>query len=311
MPHSLNLIPFQREDCISILQAKEKLSWSVKSFCLPEMWNYTMGEDIVFAVLDSGVDLDHPDLKNNLVNGKNFVEMNQHPFDHILGHGTGCTGIFVAEHNDFGTAGICPKSKVMPIRVLDDEGNGKMSIISAGIRYAADNGADFISLSLGSPLPLPMIRKAIQYAHSKGVITFAAAGNSGITTDVFYPASYPEVISVGAVTKELRRADFSNTGKNLDFMAPGVDIYSTVPKSWYATLTGTSLAQPFVCAVAGLLKSYHKRRPDFPLKTVKDYRALLSKFTIPVVDVDMKHYRIQQGHGILDPRKITEFLKGH
>jgi len=224
---------------------------------------------------------------------------------------THLTGILVACNNDIGMVGIAPAAKVRPIKVLDKDGNGNMRNVAAGIRWAADNGCDFISLSMGAPIPVQEVRKAIQYAHKKGVITFCAAGNVGMTTDVFYPAAYPESIAIGAITEDMHRAEFSNTGKNLDFLAPGVDVYSTVPKNWYAKMSGTSMAQPFACGVAALVKAYVKKhnRTDIPLITSEDYRTLFKKYTIPVRDGNYKDPHFYQGFGIIDPGKFMASIK--
>lgn len=152
-------------------------------------------------------------------------------------------GTLIAGNNDIGVVGVCPKAKVVPIQVLDDKGNGNLLSVASGVRWAADHGVDIIAMSLGAPIKVQQVRKAIQYAASKGIPTFVAAGNAGNTKEVFYPANYPETIAIGAIDKDFNRADFSNTGENLDFMAPGVDIFSTVPDGWYATLSGTCLAK--------------------------------------------------------------------
>lgn len=308
--YECNLFPYKINHCLSIQEAKQNVGWNITAFDLPSTWIYSQGEGIVIAVIDTGCQLDHPDLKNNLIEGFNFIEINQPPID-LNSHGTHVTGVLVAENNQIGMVGVCPKAKVMPIKALDKNGNGNMLNVAKAVRWAADNGADFISMSLGAPVPVPQVRNAIKYALKKGIITFVAAGNAGNTKEVYYPAAYPETIAVGAVSLDMRRASFSNTGRNLDFMAPGVDIYSTIPNSWYAKMSGTSSAQPFVCGVAALIKSYvvkQNKRPDIPLNTPKDYIKLMMENTIPVGDIydDPKFY---QGYGIIDPRKFTESIQ--
>jgi len=309
--YSCRLFLFERVDCLSMQEVKQNVGWGITAFDLPKAWEFTQGEGVVIAVIDTGCDLDHPDLKANLIPGYNFIKPGTPPEDDN-GHGTHVTGTLVAENNTIGMVGVCPKAKVMPLKALDQDGNGNMLNIAKAIRYAANNGADFISMSLGAPIPVGEVRKAIKYALGKGVITFVAAGNVGNTKEVFYPAAYPETIAVGAVDLELHRASFSNTGKNLDFMAPGVDIYSTVPDDWYAKMSGTSMAQPFVCGVAALVKSYvvvHGKRPDIELKTAIDYRRLLMENTIPVNNGNYDDPKFYQGFGIIDPRKFMESIK--
>lgn len=222
---------------------------------------------------------------------------------------THVSGILVAQNNDIGMVGVCPKAKVMPIKVLNKKGAGDLLQVAKGIVWAADNGADIITMSLGAPMKVQQVRKAIQYAASKSVPTFVAAGNAGNTKELFYPANYPESISIGAIDENFNRAKFSNTGMNLDFMAPGVDIFSTVPDNWYATLSGTSMACPFAVGVAALVLSYVKHgKSSLVLKTVDDYRNVLKKYTVNTLNSSSKFY---QGFGIIDPRKMMENFESH
>jgi len=302
--YKCKLLPFERVDCLSVQDAKQKAGWNITAFDLPRTWKFSQGEGVVIAVLDTGCDLDHPDLKGNLLPGKNFVKRNKPPEDDN-GHVTHVTGTLVAENNNIGVVGVCPKAKVRPIKVLDSKGNGNLLNVAKGIRWAVRQGVDIISMSLGAPMKVQQVRKAIQYAANKGVPTFVAAGNAGKTKAVFYPANYPETIAIGAIDENFRRANFSNTGENLDFMAPGVDIFSTVPDDWYATLSGTSMAQPFACGVGALVLSWVKAgNAKIKLDNVDDYRAVFRKYTTPLSSGD--DTKFYQGFGIIDPRKLME-----
>ncbi len=304
--HKCKLLPFDRMDCLSIQDAKQKAGWNITAFELPKAWAFSMGEGVTIAVLDTGADLDHPDLNENLLPGRNFVTPSAAPEDDN-GHGSHVTGILVAENNDIGVVGVCPRAKVLPVKVLDKKGNGNLISVAEGIRWAADQGVDLITMSLGSPMKVQQVRKAIQYAASKNVVTFCAAGNAGNTKEIFYPANYPESISIGAVDENFTRASFSNTGSNLDFMAPGVDIFSTVPDDWYATLSGTSMACPFAVGVAALMLSYVKQgKGSYPLKTADDYRTMFKKYTTPVSNGNYSDPKFYQGFGIIDPRKLMQ-----
>jgi subtilisin family serine protease len=305
------LLPFDRTDLLSIQDVKQNSGWGVTAFNLPSAWEVSQGEGVVIAVLDTGCDLEHPDLKDNLLEGKNFVERDKPPFDKNC-HGTHVTGTLVASNNDIGIVGVAPKAKVRPVKVLDNKGNGNLLNVAEGIRWAIEQKVDFISMSLGSPTPVQQVRKAIQAAAAAGIVTFVAAGNAGNTKQIFYPANYPETISIGAVDESFCRAKFSNTGQNLDFMAPGVDIVSTVPESWYASLSGTSMAQPFACGVAALLLSYVRhRKTNIVLKKAEDYKNEFKKFTIPVNNGNYANPKFYQGFGIIDPRKFMESAKNH
>jgi subtilisin family serine protease len=300
------LLPYDKTDCLSMLDAQQKCGWGITAFDLPKAWRHSQGEGVVIAVLDTGADLDHPDLKDNLLEGINLVKPGTPPEDDN-GHGTHVSGILVASNNDIGMVGVCPQAKVLPVKVLDRRGNGSLFAVADGIRQAADRGVDFITMSLGSPSKVQNVRKAIQYAAAKGVVTFCAAGNAGRTKDIFYPANYKEAISIGAIDEGFRRADFSCTGMNLDFMAPGVDIFSTFPDDWYATLSGTSMACPFAVGVAALVKSYVKLgKSKLKADTAEDFRELFRRYTTNVTDSDLADRAFFEGFGIIDPRKFVE-----
>ena len=303
--YKCKLLPYERTECLSVLDANQKAGWGITAFNLPDAWNYTQGEGVVIAVVDTGCDLDHPDLIDNLVEGVNFVKPGTPPDDDNC-HGTHVTGILVAENNGIGMVGVCPMAKVMPIKVLNSKGTGNLIDVAQGVIWAADHGVDIITMSLGSPMKIQQVRKAIQYAASKNIVTFVAAGNAGNTKEIFYPANYPETISIGAIDENFNRAKFSNTGRNLDFMAPGVDIFSTVPDNWYATLSGTSMACPFAVGVAALVLSYTKKgKVKLKLENADDYRNIFRNHTIGTAEKydDPKFY---EGFGIIDPRKIMD-----
>lgn len=306
--HVCKLLPYERFDCLTMQDVKQNVGWGISAFDLPKAWRLSNGEGVTIAVLDTGCDLDHPDLVENLLPGANFVKPGTPPEDDNC-HGTHVTGTLVAVNNDIGMVGVAPKAKVRPVKVLDKKGKGNLLAVAEGIRWAIDQKVDFISMSLGSPVPVQQVRKAIQLAAKAGIITFVAAGNAGNTKDVFFPAAYPETISIGAVDESMRRAAFSNTGNNLDFMAPGVDIVSTVPDNWYATLSGTSMAQPFACGCAALLLSWVRHnKHGLKLKTAEDYREAFRKYTTPVVNGNYNNPGFYQGFGIIDPRKFVESM---
>ena len=224
---------FDRVDAISALGNSKPPGWQITAFNIPSIWQYSKGEGVKIAVLDSGADLTHPDLKYNLLPGINLVTANYPPYDDNC-HGSHVSGIIAGTDSGNGVVGISPRAKVMPVKVLNGAGAGTMDKVVACIRWAIDNGADIISMSLGTRNPLEEVRLAIVEAAAKGIVTFCAGGNAGSTKQLLYPAAYSETISIGAIDENSIRANFSCTGPNLDFVAPGVNIYSTVPPSWYA-----------------------------------------------------------------------------
>jgi subtilisin family serine protease len=306
-----NLLPYEREDFLSIQDVEQKIGWEITAFQLPEAWAHTQGEGVIVAVLDTGVDLDHEDLVDNLLPGRNFVNPGTPPEDRA-GHGSHVAGIICACNNDRGVVGVAPKAKVIPVKVLNDKGSGNLPDVANGIRWAADQGADFITMSLGAPNPMGMIQDAIRYAASEGSVVFCAAGNAGKTRQIFYPAAYPEVIGIGAIDENFNRASFSCTGPDLDFVAPGVRILSTVPDNWYAVLSGTSMANPFAVGIAALLLSYKRAKGlNIKLEDNNDYIELMKKHTIPTKNPEFAGQRFFEGFGIIDPSNMDSWIKSH
>ena len=193
-----SLFPYEKEDVFSIQDAMQKAGWSITAFDLPGTWSKSRGEGVKVAVLDTGCDLDHPDIKKNILPGMNFINPRKDPWDDNC-HGTHVSGIIAAENNEIGMVGVAPDAKIVPVKVLDGSGNGSLDNVAKGIRWAVDKGnVDFICMSLGSPNPVQEVRKSIQYALSRKVVCFVAAGNAGLTRQVFYPANYSETITASA-----------------------------------------------------------------------------------------------------------------
>ncbi|MEM1226024.1 MAG: S8 family serine peptidase [Planctomycetota bacterium] len=258
------------------------VDWNVNAVEAPEAWaaGYT-GQGILVAVVDTGVDLDHPDLVNNLyvnpgeiagdgidndgngfvddIRGYDFVGRDANPNDGN-GHGTHVAGTIAADLNGVGATGIAPDATILPVRVLGNDGSGSTNSVAAGIRYAAELGADIINLSLGGGYSRA-IDAAIQYAESLGSLIIAAAGNESAALPGYparFSASDDNVLSVGAHDQRNQIARFSNDVGNsgaVQIDAPGVGIYSTYIGGGYATLSGTSMASPHVAGVAALALS--------------------------------------------------------
>ncbi|WP_425504357.1 S8 family peptidase [Salinilacihabitans rarus] len=215
------------------------------------------GADI--AILDTGIDSDHPDLQANLGSGTAFVECKggpsicREPWDDDNEHGTHCAGTADAVDNSEGVVGVSTEATLHAVKVLDKRGSGSFSDIAAGIEYVADQGWDVASLSLGASSGSQTLKDAGQYAYNNGVLLVAAAGNDGPCTDcVGYPAAYEEFVAVSATSEDDSLASFSSTGPEVEIAAPGEDVYSTIPGG-YDTLSGTSMACPHVSGAGGQL----------------------------------------------------------
>ncbi|MFW6029446.1 MAG: S8 family serine peptidase, partial [Halanaerobiales bacterium] len=250
--------------------------WGSKELKLPLVWDQITGSSrINIAVLDTGVDYNHPDLANvvDLDSSYDFSggegETNPDPMD-ISGHGTHVAGIVSAVgDNNFGVAGTMWESNIMAVKVLDDSGNGTEWTVSQGMLYSAgllENNqpaeiADIITMSLSGPSEVPLVKDAIDKIRNesrKEVIITASAGNHGNSASVNYPANYDEVISVGALKESEpvpELSHYSNGGLNVDFLAPGSSILSTDINGEYSYKTGTSMATPYVAGIMGLMLS--------------------------------------------------------
>ena len=239
--------------------------WGLDNINAPEVWiggdNFSgvTGSGATIAVIDTGVDLDHPEFNGRIVPGYDFVDSDNEA-DDGNGHGTHVAGTIGGANDGIGITGVAPDASIMPIRVLGNDGYGYTSDIVAGVYWSADNGADVINLSLGGGGYSQAMADAIAYASNKGSVVVMAAGNSG-SQSPDYPAAHAvnHGLAVGAVNQQKTMAGFSNRAGStvLDYVtAPGASIYSTVPDAGYDYLSGTSMAAPHVAGVAGLLKSY-------------------------------------------------------
>lgn len=237
---------------------QEKINWAEKLLGIPEVWMETMGEGVTVAVLDTGVDTDHPDLESAIIDTKDFTGDG---IEDINGHGTHCAGVIGARLNDVGFVGVAPESKLLIGKVLDNSGSGMLSWIADGIDWAVAQGANIISMSLGGSATSNGLYGAVQSALAKSVCVICAAGNEGslFQNSIGYPGRYGGVITVAAHDYNGNRSGFSSRGGEIDVMAPGSNIWSTYRDGGYAELSGTSMATPFVVGLAALIISKHKK----------------------------------------------------
>lgn len=230
---------------------------------VPVAHQQAIGTGSVVAVLDTGVDLAHPDLAGVLLPGWDFVDDDPDPsdladgidqdgdgvVDEGAGHGTHVAGIVHA---------VAPAAQILPVRVMDTEGIGNSVTVARGIRWATDNGVDVINLSLGMNTDADVIRDAIQYADNNNVLVVASAGNDGVQESHHFPARLSNVVAVAATDSLDMKASFSNYGSYVDLGAPGVGILSTYLGGTYAVWSGTSFSVPMV---AGGVALWHQKNP--------------------------------------------------
>lgn len=311
------------------------VNWGLGKIKAQYAWNTTTGEpSVVIAVVDTGVDWNHPDLANNIWNntdemvdgkdndGNGFVDdirgwdfvdtsdsvwpgedgtgRDNNPMD-FHGHGTHCAGIAAAVgNNSVGVCGVTWNSKIMPVRAgykgADGGGYLELDDAAAAIIYASDNGAHIISCSWGVYYSSHIIREAVEYAYDAGVILVAAAGNE-LTDEKLYPAAYEEVMAISATNDRDRAALFSNFGDWIELAAPGTDIYSTIFNDSYDFMSGTSMATPFVAGVAALVWS------KFPNMNKDQVRERL-RFTSD--DLGEAGFDVRFGYGRINAREAVE-----
>jgi subtilisin family serine protease len=293
----------ERNPIISICAApNDRLyadQWALAKIHASEAWDTCRGSsEVVVAVIDTGVDYNHPDLRSNFwtneaeekglpgvdddkngyvddIRGYNFAYGSNDPIDDH-GHGTACAGIIAAVgNNGIDIAGVCWTARIMPVKILSSAGDGTVADAVPAIYYAVDNGADIISGSWGGAETSSALRDAIAYAHDQGVVVVAAAGNSGLDTP-YYPAAYAEVISVAAIESNDHRWYLSSYGDWVAIAAPGRDIVSllatlpgkTAREGASVRMSGTSMAAPHVAGACALLLAANPFLPCDELRQI-------------------------------------------
>jgi len=244
--------------------------WGIFAIGADRAWATTTGLGVIVAVIDSGSG-PHPDLAENLLTGHSFngsVESQDGTDIDVSGHGSHVAGIIAAAaNNGIGGSGVAPRAKILPIQVLDQAGQGDARDVAAGVRYAADNGAKVINLSLGGTTESPSLTQAIQYANDKGVLVVAAAGNGGVLDRPKWPASLDLTLAVTAVDQSNSATPFDQRGDYIDIAAPGSNIVSTA-KGDYVSLSGTSMAAGFAAGAAALLFAAEPRITNIQVRDI-------------------------------------------
>ena len=236
----------------SIVTEAVRIPWGVVRVNAPAAWPAADGSGVRIAVVDTGIDCTHADLGCDYGTGTNIIAPEDVPFDDNE-HGSHVSGTIAGRGLGGGPLGVAPRATLMPVKVLDRRGAGRVSDIIKGILWAANARADVINMSLGGPLQSFALERAVAKALEAGAVVVCAAGNSGpLPNSVGYPAGYPGVIAVAASDKFDRLAEFSSRGPAVAFIAPGVNILSTVPGGGVKTLSGTSMASPHVAGLAAL-----------------------------------------------------------
>jgi subtilisin len=255
---------------------RQVLPWNIQ-----RVWNAkpvsNAGMGVRVGVIDTGIDLTHPDLRGNIKGGVNLIKPGASPQDDN-GHGTHVAGIIAAVDNRIGVVGVAPAAQLYAIKVLNSRGVGTLTTLIKGIEWAIDHGMHILNISIGGGTSVPgNLVAAIHAAVNRGILVVAAAGNNGKANgkgnNLEVPGKISGVVAVAALAKNNRRAPFSATGPELTIAAPGVRILSTFTGGRYAVLSGTSQAVPHVAGAAAVFKQLHPGLSLSALKQVLTRRA--------------------------------------
>jgi len=285
MEKNMRLIPFK---LVEQLEMVNEIPKGIEMIQAPEIWKETKGSGITVAVLDTGCQTDHPDLKERIIGGYNFTTDdggNPLMFEDYNGHGTHVSGTIAASLNNDGVAGVAPEANLLILKVLGKNGSGKYDWIIKAIQYAIEQKVDIISMSLGGPSDVKELHDVIIEAVNRNILVVCAAGNEGdgkeSTDELGYPGCYNEVISVGAVNLDQESSEFTNSNNQVDLVAPGEKVISTYLNGTYASLSGTSMATPHVSGALALLKVISNAAFERNL-TVPELYSQLIKRTVPL-----------------------------
>lgn len=273
----------------------QELPWGIKRVNAPEAWKAAAGQGVKVAVIDTGIDYDHPDLKANIAGGWNATSKEKpNDFKDDHGHGTHVSGTIAALDDSQGVVGVAPKATVYGVKVLDANGSGTFDDVIAGMQWAVENKMQVASMSLGAYRGNDSLKAAVEAMAKAGVALVAAAGNSG--GSVAFPAAYPGAIAIAASDSADKVAYFSSRGPQVALIAPGVDVKSTTLGGTYGTMSGTSMATPHVSGLAALAISAKG------LKGGEAVRAELKKAATPLKDAPAE----QQGAGLVDAAMLVK-----
>ncbi len=271
----------------------EGVDWGLHAYGIPSLWKGTCGDGVTVAVVDTGI---APHYALDVKDHRNFSsDSDQHD---TVGHGTHVAGIIGAKKGP--AKGIAPGCTLLSLKVLGHSGMGSNESVAQAVTYATEAKVDIICMSLGSARPDAQLHAAIKAAHANGIVVVCAAGNDGGAVD--YPAAFQETIAVGAVDRNGNACEFSSRGKEITVAAPGQDITSTWLADGYATISGTSMAAPFVAGVLALYVSSCKREG---MKV--DLHSATSALSYSCRDVGEQGKDDIYGWGLLDPHKLLNY----
>lgn len=271
--------------------AEKEIPWGVKRVNAAAAWDYGAGKGVKVAVIDTGIDYNHPELAPNYKGGYNAIITTATPLDD-QGHGTHVAGTIAAVKDLKGVVGVAPAADLYGVKVLDKRGSGQYSWIVAGIEWAVNNGMDVINMSLGGGSGTEALKQVMIKAHAAGIAIVCAAGND--SGPVNFPAKYPQAIAISASDSADKIASFSSRGAEIVVIAPGVNVYSTRKGGGYTSMSGTSMACPHAAGLAALAVGAGADGAEA-------VRAALKNAATPLPGLTA----VQQGAGLVDAFKLV------
>ncbi|RFA26252.1 hypothetical protein CAI21_17385 [Alkalilimnicola ehrlichii] len=251
-------------------QETETVPWGISRVKAPRAWECSRGKAVKVAVLDTGIDGDHPDLAANYRGGVSLVTDESQSMDYN-GHGTHCAGTIAAALNGAGVVGVAPAAYLYAVKVLSRSGSGNWSYLIAGLEWCINNDIHIANMSLGGSSAPMALRAMCDLAWQRGVLLVGAAGNSA--GPVESPARFDSVIAVSAIDSANTLASFSCRGPEVELCAPGVNVLSTLPEGQYGTLSGTSMACPHVAGAAAVALGAHRYTDNVTLRRLLAWTA--------------------------------------
>ncbi len=294
------LPPYKVEQIIS--STSEIIDWGLEMLSVPDSWRDAQGAGVKVAVLDTGADLYHPDLRSSVVKAEDFTNSAVGAQD-IDGHGTHVAGTIAAKKNRHGVVGVAPEAELLIAKVLGDFGYGTEEAVANGINWAIENDADIISMSLASSLYSKKVHAAVKAAYKVNKTIICTASNEGSKLETMtYPGKFEETIAVGTIDSSKKVSGYSKRESQVDIVAPGDQVLSTYPTGGYAELSGSSMTTPLVSGIIALMFSKFRRFSG--ANPLEDREELIRHLRETATNLGPDRFDPGYGYGLINPEDL-------